>query len=227
MARKRNRRTRGAEHRPRVRLSGGGFLLGPRSPWKGKVHRVNPYTLSEVGMLMNPRHRRRHHRHSYRLNPGPVANVQALIRRPGATLMDGLIGTVSAYMTIALPNWLLPFPGTDLMSKVLRLVTRAAAGGLVVLVVPRGTRQAALAGAGIGAVGSTILDFFGTRLIVGTGDTGQLPLALLAPITGVGTYGRPMLNAARGTAAYARPMVRGVGAPPAFPGRGIVKHNLF
>jgi hypothetical protein len=173
---------------------------------------------------MNP-HRRRHGRHSVRHNPGPIANVTALVRHPMPTLMDGLVGTVSAYLTISLPNWLLPFPGTDLMSKVLRLVTRAAAGGLVVMVAPRGSRHAAIAGASIGAVGSFAFDFLGTRLIVGSGDTGQVPLALLTPITGVAAYGRAMLPAARGARTYAQ--FRGVEAPPAFPSRGIVKHNLF
>ena len=216
MARK--RKGRGVQHRPRIRLSGGGFLLGARSPWKGKVHRVNPYTLSEVGML-NPRHRRYRR---YSRNPaGPVASVMALTRRPGAILMDGVVGTLSAYMTIAIPNWLLPFPGIDFMSKILRLVSRVAAGGLIVMVAPTGSRPAAVAGASIGAIGSTALDFFGTRLIIGAGDTGQLPLALLAPVTGVAAYGRPMLPAAQGVGAYTLPMLRGVGQ------RAIMKHSLF
>ena len=128
---------------------------------------------------------------------------------------------VGEFMTIAIPNWLLPFPGIDFMSKILRLVSRVAAGGLIVMVAPTGSRPAAVAGASIGAIGSTALDFFGTRLIIGAGDTGQLPLALLAPVTGVAAYGRPMLPAAQGVGAYTLPMLRGVGQ------RAIMKHSLF
>lgn len=112
--RRRKKRTKGSHRRrrvshvrrPRVRVSGRTFILGRRSPFKGKIHRVNPlistypglvrmgstrYTLRnpiirnpiirnpfirEVGMFRNPR--RRHHRRRYRRNP--------IIRNPGASV---------------------------------------------------------------------------------------------------------------------------------------------
>lgn len=106
--RKRKKRTRGGGkvRRPRVRVHGRTFVLGRRSPFKGRVRHVNPLVQSypglvrlgpsrftlrnpiirnpiirnpfirEVGMFSNPR--RRHRRRSYRRNP--------IIRNPGASV---------------------------------------------------------------------------------------------------------------------------------------------
>jgi hypothetical protein len=191
-------------------------------------------------MYGNPRRRGRRHHH-YAHNPGMMADVQHFISHPMGMVMDGTLGALSAYLTISIPNWILPFPGADLMSRVIRLATRVAAGGLVAsLLTPmaRGSAGAIRGGAAIGAIGSTIFDFMGTRVIIGANDTGQTPLALLAPL-GMGTttpapvtaataayarlsaYSQPMLPAARGARATT------IAAPPSFPARGIVRHNLF
>jgi hypothetical protein len=189
-------------------------------------------------MYGNPRRRRRHH---YSHNPGMMSDVQHFISHPMGMLADGTLGALSAYLTISIPNWILPFPGADLMSRVIRLATRVAAGGLVAsLLTPmaRGSAGAIRGGAAIGAIGSTIFDFMGTRVIIGANDTGQTPLALLAPLTGgttttttapaataayarLSAYSAPMLPAARGSRATT------IAAPPSFPARGIVRHNLF
>lgn len=189
-------------------------------------------------MYGNPR--RRHRRH-YSHNPGMMGDLQHMVSHPMGVLADGTLGALSAYLTISIPNWILPFPGADLMSRVIRLATRVAAGGLVSsLLIPmaRGSAGAIRGGAAIGAIGSTIFDFMGTRVIIGANDTGQTPLALLAPL-GMGTTAAPAPTAA--TAAYARlsaysqpmiPAARGarattIAAPPSFPARGLMRHNLF
>jgi len=219
-----------SEHRPRLHLRGRTFKLGTHSPYKGRSWAMNPY-LREVGMLVNPRHRRHHRRHSYRHNPlggGPLGALTQTFKHPMASVMDGLTGALAMYMTIAIPNWILPFPGVDLMSKLLRLGTRVAAGGLIVSFFKQ---PAVRTGASIGALGGSVFDFLGTRIIVGQGDTGQTPLALLAPITGGMTaYTRPVLPSARGLNAYTRsilPSASGLTAAPAFPARSVVGHKLF
>jgi hypothetical protein len=229
--------SRAHPHRPRLLGSPGHFRSSTRSPWHH--YRVNPHLLKEVGMMYgNPRRRRRHH---YSHNPGMMSDVQHFISHPMGMLADGTLGALSAYLTISIPNWILPFPGADLMSRVIRLATRVAAGGLVAsLLTPmaRGSAGAIRGGAAIGAIGSTIFDFMGTRVIIGANDTGQTPLALLAPLTGgttttttapaataayarLSAYSAPMLPAARGSRATT------IAAPPSFPARGIVRHNLF
>lgn len=188
----------------------------------------------------NPRRRRRHH--SYAHNPGMMSDLQHFVSHPMGMLADGTLGAVSAYLTISIPNWILPtFTGPDLMSRVVRLALRVAAGGLVSsLLSPmaRGSAPAIRAGAVIGAVGGAVFDFMGTRVIIGNGDVGQTPLSLLAPLTGgttttttapaataayarLSAYSSPMLPAARGA------RVTTIAAAPAFPGRGLVRHNLF
>jgi len=180
---------------------------------------------------------RRRGRRSYRHNPGMMADVQRVWTHPMDTLLDGTLGAVSAYMTIAIPNWLLPYPGADIMSRVIRAVSRVAAGGLVYALfspLAPGSKEAIRAGAAIGAIGSTIFDFMGTRLIIGATDTGQTPLALLAPLTGgipavaavgayarLGAYSAPMLPAAMGRRTTT------IAGPASFPARGLVRHNLF
>lgn len=225
--------TRSRPHRPRLLGSPGHFRSSTRSPWHH--YRVNPHLLREVGMAygMNPRHRRRRYHH----NPGMLGNLKNVVANPMDAVMEGTLGVLSAYLTISIPNWLLPFPGSDLMSRLLRAGTRIAAGGLVYsLLAPLGSRDAVRAGAAMGAVGSTIFDFIGTRVIIGASDTGQTPLALLAPLSGgvaaapvtttsayarLSAYSRPMLPAARGQRATT------IAGPAAFPARGLVRHNLF
>jgi hypothetical protein len=143
---------------------------------------------------------------------------------------DGLSGALAMYMTIAIPNWILPFPGVDLMSKLIRTATRIATGGLLVGFFGRYS-PAIKSGASIGAIGGAVLDFFGTRVIVGQGDVAQTPLALLAPLTGtMAAYTRPILPSGRGLNAYTGPMIaaaRGLAARPDFPARAIAGHKLF
>jgi hypothetical protein len=186
-------------------------------------------------MYGNPRRRRRG---GYRHNPGMMADLQHVVSHPMDAVMDGTLGLLSAYLTISIPNWILPFPGPGLMDRVIRLATRVAAGGLVYgLLSPLGggSKDAIRAGAAMGSVGGAIFDFLGTRVIIGADDTRQTPLALLAPLSGgvtapptttgayarLSAYSKPMLPAARGARATT------IAAPAAFPARGLVRHNLF
>jgi len=217
---RRRRRTKGhraggAQHRPRVKVSGRRFVLGSRSPYKGKIRYVNPIItnpfIREVGMFGNPRrHHRRHryHRNPIIRNPGMAAGMMGAITHPMTYINTGVVGSVSAFLTIALPNMLGLFPGNDIMSKVLRGVTRGAAAGLVYnlmkSVAPR-QANAALVGGMIGAGGGFVFDLLGTRLIIGAGDTTQTPGMLLAGIGNIGNiFGTA--PAVAGYGAYTRPM---------------------
>lgn len=230
MAKRRRKKHRGGfgagEHRPRVHLGGGGlFRLGPHSPYKGRFHRVNPL-LREVGMLAANPHRRRRYRHNP-MGGGMVGAVTSVVTRPVQSITEGLTGALAMYLTISIPNWILPFPGVDVMSKVVRLLTRVAAGGLLY---GFWRTEPVKTGAMIGSVGGAVLDFIGTRVIVGSGDVGQTPLALLAPVTGgVSAYSRALVPTA-GMRAYSRPVLsaaRGMSARPDFPARSVFGHNLF
>lgn len=224
----RRRRSGGRQHRPRVRVSKGKFVLGSRSPYKGRIHRVNPIIrnpiirnpfIREIGML-NPR-RRRHRRNrpyfgnpSIIRNPGALGGVQHAIKDPMGLITQGAVGSASAFLTISLPNMLGLFMGTDIMSKVLRALTRAAAGGLVYSgfrsFAPR-QAGAALTGAMIGAGGSFLFDLLGTRLVVGVGDTAQTPGMLFAGIGNIGNlFGTAPVatTAVAGYGSYTRPMGR-------------------
>lgn len=221
---------RGKQHRPRVRISGHTATLGAASRYKGVITRINPALLREVGMLMNP-HRRRHgRRHHYRGNPGPLAAVKGVIRNPGQTVMDGAVSVLGGYLALALPNQFLPFPGVTLMDKVLRALTRVAAGGLVIMgarkVLPR-SAQAVAAGVAFTTIGSTVLDLFNTRIVVGAGDTAQIGFLPGGFSLGLGAYARPM-----GLGAYTRPVVPmrqrpGLAAPVSLRPRALVQHGLF
>jgi hypothetical protein len=152
-------------------------------------------------------------------------------RRPGELLMDGAVGAITAFSSIAIPNSFLPFPGPDIMSKVLRLASRAAAGGLMVTLVrnmaPR-YAPAALIGTTIAVGGGFVLDLLGITLAIGKGDTVLLPGQLLP--TGLSTmFGTPLAGYTRpmgalalpqyGTfGAYSRPQVafRGIYGPGSF-----------
>jgi hypothetical protein len=170
---------------------------GYGSEWLPSHYAGNPGLLKEVGMFgLNPHrkhhrkghrgHRRYHkHRTFYTINPkgsGGVG-VMSMISRPMETVTNGLAGAVGVFLPIAVPNWLLPFPGTDIMSKAIRFATRAAAAGLMLQFGGRflGRYAAAFkAGAYIGVAGSTVLDFMGTNIVIGYGDTTQTPGRLLA-----------------------------------------------
>jgi hypothetical protein len=69
------------------------------------------------------------------------------------------------------------------MSKALRFASRAAAAGLLVSFGSRlagRNAEAMKIGAYIGVAGGTLLDFLGTRIVVGYGDVTQTPGQLLA-----------------------------------------------
>lgn len=241
---KRRKRTKGHRRRhhasrvrrPRVRVIGHMFRLGARSPFKGKIHRVNPIIrnpiirnpfIREVGMYgLNP-HRRRHHRR-HRRNPSIIRNpgagapsLQTVMRNPLGMVTQGFTAVGAAYMTNSIPNMFGLFPGTDMVSKLLRGVVRIVVGGFVYGAVrslaPRQAPAAAV-GAAIGSIGATVLDLLNTRLVLGYGDVVQTPGMLFAgvgnlfgSITGAapastGAYTRPM-------GAYTRPMgrLRGMG----------------
>lgn len=219
--RRRAVRTRGGQHRPRVRISGHRFLLGSRSPYKGKVHRVNPIIrnpiirnpfIREVGMYgLNPRRRRRHHyRHNPIIrNPGGAGapTLQGVMRNPLGIVSQGFTAVGAAYMTNSIPNMFGLFPGVDLVSKLLRGAVRVVVGGFVygaVRAIAPKQAPAAAVGAAIGSIGATVLDLLNTRLILGYGDVVQTPGMLLG---GVGTIFGGAPAAATGTAGY-----RGMGA---------------
>jgi hypothetical protein len=187
-------------------------------------------------MYGNPRRRgRRHYAHNPAFNV--MGDLQDVIRNPMDAVLDGGLGLISAYLTISIPNWLLPYPGADITSRLIRAASRVAAGSLIyALLTPmaRGSAGAIKAGAAMGSIGATIFDFMGTRVIIGANDTGQTPMALLAPLSGgvpapavtsayarLSAYSQPMLPAARGQRTTT------IAAPAAFPARGLVRHNLF
>jgi hypothetical protein len=172
-------------------------------------------------IIMN-RHRR-HHR-----NP-EGGGVTMFMRKPGDLLMGGAVGAVAAFGSIAFPNSFLPFPGTTMMDKVLRLASRAAAGGLLVTLMrkmaPRYANDA-LIGATIAVGGGFVLDLLGITLAIGKGDTvllpGQLvPTNLSSMFTSI--TGQPLAGYTRPMGALAMPAGGTFGAysSPQVPFRGI------
>jgi hypothetical protein len=134
------------------------------------------------------------------------------------------------------PNWLLPFPGTDIMSKAIRFATRAATAGLLLQFGGRflGRYASAFkAGAYIGVAGSTVLDFMGTNIVIGYGDTTQTPGRLLAGFsapaatttTTVAGLGAAYQRSRGMGAAYSRMGLRGLHGANAI-GTGF-KHGLL
>lgn len=225
--RRRSRRTRGGgrQRRPRVRVSGRRFILGRRSPFKGKVRFVNPIIrnpiirnpfIREVGMYgLNPRRRRRYSRNPIIRNPNGAGapTLQGVMRDPLGVVTTGFTAMGAAYLTNSIPNMFALFPGTDLVSKLLRGVVRVVVGGFVYgavrAIAPR-QASAAAAGAAVGSIGATVLDLLNTRLVLGYGDVVQTPGMLFA---GVGTiFGQPAAGNGtagyRGVGAYTRPMGR-------------------
>lgn len=218
--RKSRRKGHGRVHRPRVRVSGHTFSLGLRSPYKGRIHRVNPIItnpfIREVGMYGNPRrrHRRRHHyRHNPIIrNPGAALTIGGVMRNPLGVVSNGFAAVAGAFLTNSIPNMFGLFPGPDMVSKLLRGTVRVVVGGFVYgaarSFMPR-QAQAVAVGAAMGSIGATVLDLLNTRLVLGYGDVTQTPGMLLAGVgnifggapamTGYGAYTRPM-------GAYTRPM---------------------
>lgn len=220
--RKRKKGGGGRVRRPRVRVSGRRFVLGRRSPFKGKIRFVNPIIrnpiirnpfIREVGMYgVNPRRRRRSYRNpSIIRNPngGGAPTLQGVMRNPLAIVTSGFTAVGAAYMTNSIPNMFGLFPGTDMVSKLLRGVVRIVVGGFVYgavrAIAPRQAQSAAV-GAAIGSIGATVLDLLNTRLVLGYGDVVQTPGMLFAGVgnifgatTATGAYTRPM-------GAYTRPM---------------------
>lgn len=161
--------------------------------------------------LVNPhrKHYRRHHRRHHR-NPrhrGGRLGMMTMVQNPMEALSKGLFGTLGAFLPTATANWLLPFPGTDIMSKALRFASRAAAAGLLVSFgggFAGRNADALKIGAYIGVAGGTLLDFLGTRIVVGYGDVTQTPGQLLAGFGGMlGTAPAPT-SVAGLAAAYMR-----------------------
>jgi len=118
-------------------------------------------------------------------------------RNPGDLLMGGAVGSVAAFASIAIPNWLLPFPGVGIMDKVIRFASRAAIGGLLYSLVrqmaPR-YATSALTGVSIAVGGGAVLDLLGITLAIGKGDTVLLPTQLIPTGLNFGFtgYTRPM-----------------------------------
>lgn len=224
-SRKRRVRTRGGhQRRPRVRVSGRRFILGRRSPFKGKIRFVNPIIrnpiirnpyIREVGMYgrLNPRRRRRYRGNPIIRNPNGAGapTLQGVMRNPLGIVTTGFTVMGTAYLTNSIPNMFGLFPGVDMVSKLLRGVVRVVVGGFVYgavrAIAPR-QATAAAAGAAVGSIGATVLDLMNTRLVLGYGDVVQTPMMLFS---GVGTMfgGAPTGTAGyRGYGAYTRPMGR-------------------
>jgi hypothetical protein len=203
-------------------VSGRRFVLGRRSPFKGKIKFVNPIIrnpiirnpfIREVGMYRNPRRRRRYYGNPIIRNPNGsgAPTLQGVMRNPLGVVTTGFVAMGSAYLTNSIPNMFQLFPGPDLVSKLLRGVVRVVVGGFVYgavrAIAPR-QANAAAAGAAVGSIGATVLDLMNTRLILGYGDVTQTPGMLLG---GIGTVfgGAPAGSTAgyRGRlGAYTRPM---------------------
>jgi hypothetical protein len=206
-------------------VSGHTFVLGRRSPFKGRIRRVNPIIrnpiirnpfIREVGMYgLNPRRRRR-----YRGNPSIIRNpngsgaptLQGVMRNPLGVVTTGFTAMGAAYLTNSIPNMFALFPGTDLVSKLLRGVVRVVVGGFVYgavkAIAPR-QANAAAAGAAVGSIGATVLDLLNTRLILGYGDVVQTPMMLFAGVGNIFGTAAPAGTAGyRGVGAYTRPMGR-------------------
>jgi hypothetical protein len=128
------------------------------------------------------------------------------MRNPLGLVSQGFTAVAAAYMTNSIPNLFGLFPGTDLVSKVLRGAVRVVVGGFVYGAVrslaPRQAPAAAV-GAAIGSVGATVLDLMNTRLVLGYGDVVQTPGMLFA---GVGSVFSNITGATTATGAYMRPM---------------------
>jgi len=152
------------------------------------------------------------------------------IRRScGCGGISDLNNSIAAFGAIAVPNWLLPFPGTGIMDKVLRFVSRAAAGGLLYTLIrqtaPRYTTSA-LTGVSIAVGGGAVLDLLGITLAIGKGDTVLMPGQLIPTGMNFGFtgYTRPMgvgnIAASRYAqlGAYTRPQVafRGIHGPGSY-----------
>jgi hypothetical protein len=177
----------------------------------------NPY-LKETSMArLNPKHRKhhrkghhRHHRNAgipwhvvrsvprYRRNPNGASGMLSLATHPMQLLKDGAIGALSTYATIVVPNAILPFPGTDLTAKALRLLTRAVWGGILHTFGSKflpGSGPAILTGAMIGAGGGFVFDLFGFQMIVGQTDASQTAIIPTFSMPSLAGYGRHHHNA--------------------------------
>jgi hypothetical protein len=207
-------------------------------------YRGNPSLIKEVMGTMNPHRRRRsryHHNPRHRRHGGgghgmSSVGVMSMVRDPLGTATKGLVGSVGVFLPIVTANWLLPFPGTDIMSRLLRFATRAAAGGLLIQFGGRFMGRNAEAfkiGAFIGVAGSTVLDFLGTAILVGKGDVTQTsPMQLIAgfttpaPAAGTAGLGAAYTRRLGVGAAYSRALgLRGLHGGQSI-GTGF-KHGLF
>jgi hypothetical protein len=162
---------------------------------------VNPVLKEIIMPLANPRRRgrrggnwatawlgnRRRHRHHrrHRRNPGGSSGsfgVMTLASHPSDVIIGGTVGAASGFLALALPNWLLPFPGVTIMDRVLRLASRAAAGGLVYTAVKKFAPRysgASLAVITAAVGGGFVLDMLGITLAIGRGDTSLQPGQLI------------------------------------------------
>lgn len=140
--------------------------------------------------LVNPRRKHRRHHRNPRHHGGRGMGMLTMVQHPGESVMKGVVGAVGAFLPVAGANYLLPFPGNDIMSKALRFASRAAAAGLMVSFGSRfvGHNADALKiGAYIGVAGGTVLDLLGTRVVVGYGDVTQTPGQLIAGFGNIGS----------------------------------------
>lgn len=176
-------------------------------------------------IIVNPRHRRHHRGHGGGAGVGGGATM--FFKNPSDLLMGGAVGSLAAFGAISVPNWLLPFPGTGIMDKVLRLASRAAAGGILYTLIRKMAPRyaaSALTGVTIAVGGGAVLDLLGVTLAVGKGDTVLLPSQLIPTSLNFGFtgYTKPMGSLAvpryAQLGAYTRPQTafRGIHGPGSF-----------
>lgn len=161
-------------------------------------------------MLANPRRHRRHHRRHHRRNPeGALGGATSLVTHPKMLLGEGLVGALSCYSTISIPNRFLPIAGTDLPSMLMRAASRAVTGGLLWWISRRflgSMSPAVLVGAAMGSGGALALEALGAQLVIGTGDTAQTGFLPAMGGTGMtlGLSGYGWNRAAAGFGGYVR-----------------------
>jgi hypothetical protein len=185
-----------------VIVSGGRFLLGDASPFRRRIHSVNPV----LATYLNPR-RHRMARRRYRRNP---PSLDAILTHPTDVLMPGVVATGAMLGVVTVGNYVkqmflssfsLGGPTGDI------LVTAAVRGAVAwagdeFLMKGSPHRTAYRIGAIVGVVGSAALDFMGKSFSLGVGDTMQTPQQLI----GFGAYTR---TGFAGTGAYTRARLGG------------------
>lgn len=207
--RRRRQRMTGGWHRLQGRVSNKRrtYTLKRRSPFKRRLrgYKVNPY------VAFNRRHRR-----SYRHNP-PAFSLARVTRDPVGVIVPATVTIGSAVGVVVGGNWLYTMvpvnlrPAQRMMGTLAVAVSRGAVAWGADRFLPLGRyRSEFRIGAGVGIVGSLVLDLLGLSFTLGRGDAFQMPQSFV-PAGVLGGGGDPMLTGA-GAYLARRPGVAGTGA---------------